>query len=118
MDVFPCTMPATTANLKSSSTFFPRVRTSTQRTSTASPPYSPPSGKATPLVSSSSLKRARPSQELPLTDLHTWRRRRRRRSKPCSDNPESAKTCDIIGQNTVLLYTTTTKLDFFLDVRI
>ena len=192
-DVFPCTMPATTANLKSSSTFFPRcvvsspfpkqgdkpwsqpcsrVRTSTLQTSTASPPCSPPSGKATPLVSSSSLKkyfakflvektfclapywvkllatcicpavqlynqivgkryslsacyqaivpvihlvfRARPSQELPLMVLHTWRRRRRRRSKPCSDNPESAKTCDIIGQNTVLLYTTTTKLDFFL----
>ena len=58
--------------------------------------------------------RARPSQELPLTVLHTWRLQRRRRSKPCSDNPESAKTCDIIGQNTVLLYTTTTKLDFFL----
>ena len=34
-----------------------RVRTSTQRTSTASPPCLPPSGKATPLVSSSSLKR-------------------------------------------------------------
>ena len=58
--------------------------------------------------------REHPSRAQRRMALHTWRRRRRRRSKPCSDNPESAKTCDIIGQNTVLLYTTTTKLDFFL----